>query len=196
MDTAAGAGAAVMYSFGLAYTFFPRASSIFGSSTSQGEQRGSGPAGTGSVILSAPYKAANHSTHLLKRALPERHHEFWVLKPDDFLDWVGLIFLAGLLSWMTWRLVAMFGLKTSAIVEADLDEQEEEEEEQLESIATSIKQGRIGTIVEGFRSVASRFGRQSRSEDAKTEKAWLRVTKAFVGGSKFLLTTVQGGYVS
>ena len=181
VETVTGASAAVMYSFGLAYTFFPRASSVFRSSARQ-EQEIQGSASAGSVILSAPYRAANHSTHLLKRALPERHHDFWVLKPDDFLDWVGLFFLASVLSWITWRLAKSVGLISTGISTGVEEEQAEDAHEAAVDILTeSTYRGRIGTIVEGLKMVGSKIGRRTSDEGPAVEKAWLRVTKSFVG---------------
>lgn len=184
VETVTGAGAAVMYSFGLAYTFFPRASSVFRSSARQG-QVAEGSRSTGSVILSAPYRAANQSTHLLKRALPERHHDFWVLRPDDFLDWVGLFFLAGVLSWITWRLIKSFGLLTGDTpIEAEDEQAVEGQQVEVDILTESGYLGRIGTVIEGLKSLGSKFGRRHGDDEPAVERAWLRVTKAFVGKCK------------
>lgn len=181
VETVTGAGAAVMYSFGLAYTFFPRASSVFGTAHGTEEER-QGSGSTGSVILSAPYRAANRSTHLLKRALPERHHDFWALRPDDFLDWVGLVFLAGVISWITWRLAASFGwVSTGTSFEAGDEVVCDDKEVNIDVLTESGYRARIGTVVEGFKILGSKFGRRGDDEGPAVEKAWLRVTKAFVG---------------
>jgi hypothetical protein len=122
---------------------------------------------------------------LLKRALPERHHDFWVLRPDDFLDWVGLFFLAGVLSWITWRLIKSFGLLTGDTpIEAEDEQAVEGQQVEVDILTESGYRGRIGTVIEGLKSLGSKFGRRHGDDEPAVERAWLRVTKAFVGKCK------------
>jgi hypothetical protein len=44
--------------------------------------------------------------------------------------------------------------------------------------------GRIGTVIEGLKSLGSKFGRRHGDDEPAVERAWLRVTKAFVGNCK------------
>lgn len=200
LGKATGAGAAVMYSFGLAYTFFPRASSLFGRSSSSAADPTSSTKfsnGRGGVLFSAPFQAAAHkSAGYIQRVIPKQHHNADFLNPDDLLDWFGVMFLAGILTWITYHMMTKWGLngkQTSPSFEEIFDLEGEDGEEKAAATDDDLQQvfhgsqgdsKVVGTLKEGFRTLKCYLGRGPYPEEQRVERAWDRLTQKFVGGGE------------
>lgn len=92
---ARGTTATVVYSIGLAYTFFPRASKLLPKiRTGSGSTVARGFGNTGKVLSSSSASAAQ----ILERSLPAT----WVPHPDDLLDWAGIVLVTALLVLAVW----------------------------------------------------------------------------------------------
>jgi hypothetical protein len=180
----------VASSFAVAYTFFPKASKVFTSSTGA-----SHAASRGSVLLSAPYQAASKSSALLSKALPEQA----VPDPDIIMEWFWLIALASILTAVTWIVLERFVIGSSAEREVAAVAEERRRRSEIEQ---AIKDGAaggdrlkkllgIGGIGGVLRQAVSAglakvgFNSSNTSVDGLEVKAWDTFANVAVGGGEF-----------
>lgn len=180
-----GAGV-VLSSFSVAYTFFPKATSVFTSSSA-----GSNSSATHGRVLAmdTPLKVATHSSAFLARALPQEI----VPHPDDLMDWTMLIVLAIGLTALTWYVLERFIIgsaeerEVAAVAEHRLRQSEMQKAIQDGQIGDSrlrrlLGVGSVrGVAADALLAAGKRVGVVFEKEDELESRAWLQVLASAVG---------------
>lgn len=183
------------YSFGLAYMVFPRATSLFGSTTagtyaqntsSSSHSGGSGSSGTGGKVLLAAAKSAED---LGRRALPPHRAP----TGDTILDGVWFVLLGLAMTvfalWIAQRGRARVAGREKVVGFGEGDDEAEDVEgddaegrEKWEHLAAELGVGTVSGMVDEISARIPMVGRPLR-----VSQNWYRLLSAFVGGGEFLV---------